>query len=40
MKEKEMKQIAAWIDLVFTKKAEVATIKRDVLALCKKFPTP
>jgi glycine/serine hydroxymethyltransferase len=35
MKEKEMKIIARLIDAVL---AENKNVKRDVLALCKKFP--
>lgn len=40
MKEKEMKIIAGWINGVLTEKENTNTIKRAVLALCKKFPMP
>jgi len=38
MKEKEMKQIAGLINDTLTKKRPVATIRKEVLKLCKKFP--
>lgn len=37
MKEREMKQIAGWIDAGLTKKKKYATIKKEVLEFLKKF---
>lgn len=38
MKEKEMKKIAEFIDATLLKKSPAIKIKKEVLALCKKFP--
>lgn len=40
MKEKEMKQIAQWIHRLIDEKESPAKIRKEVLALCKKFPLP
>src|SRR3990167_11217193 len=40
MKEKEMKQIAAWINEVIENPGNVKKIKKEVTVLCKKFPLP
>ena len=40
MKEKEMKMIAGWIHRLIDKKESPAKIRKEVLALCKKFPLP
>lgn len=40
MKEKEMKQIAAWIHRLIDKKESPEKIRKEVVALCKKFPLP
>jgi glycine hydroxymethyltransferase len=41
MKEKQMRQIAEWMDTVITGRADAklkARVKRDVAKLCRKFP--
>lgn len=40
MKEGEMKQIAEWIDAVLLQKQTPEDVRKEVLALCKKFPFP
>ncbi|MEK7566779.1 MAG: serine hydroxymethyltransferase [Patescibacteria group bacterium] len=40
MKEKEMKQIALWIDGVLKNSLSPASVKREVARLVKKFPIP
>jgi len=40
MKEKEMKQIAAWINEVISNPKSAAKVKREIAALCKRFPLP
>lgn len=40
MKEKEMKQIAAWINEVISDSKSVKKIRGEVKNLCKKFPLP
>ena len=40
MKEKEMKQIANWIDLVLGEPARAAQVKKEVATFCRKFPLP
>ena len=40
MKEKEMKQIAAWINEVISKPAAAKKINGEIKKLCKKFPLP
>ena len=40
MKEIEMKRIAAWIHRLIDEKEPPAKIRKEVLALCKKFPLP
>ncbi|MEK7635869.1 MAG: serine hydroxymethyltransferase [Patescibacteria group bacterium] len=37
MKEKEIRQIAGWIDAVLTKRKNYASIKKEVLAFLRKF---
>ena len=38
MKEPEMQQIAKWIDEVLSKKRTPDEVRKDVLAMCEKFP--
>lgn len=38
MKEKEMKQIAVWIDAALTKRGILKNIKKEVSRLCRRFP--
>jgi glycine hydroxymethyltransferase len=40
MKEKEMKQIAEWINEVIIDPKKASKIKKEVAAVCKKFPLP
>jgi glycine hydroxymethyltransferase len=40
MKEKEMKVIAHWIHRLVDSKEPPAKIKKEVVALCKKFKLP
>jgi len=40
MKEKEMKMIAGWIHRLIDSKESSVKIRKEVLALCKKFPLP
>ncbi len=40
MKEKEMKQIAAWINEVIANPKSVKKVREEVKKLCKKFPLP
>lgn len=40
MKEKEMNKIAKWIREVVIDKRDVKQVKKEVTALCKKFPVP
>lgn len=40
MKEKEMKKIAEWIHRLIDGKEAPKAIKKEVVALCKKFPLP
>jgi glycine hydroxymethyltransferase len=40
MKEKQMKQIAAWINEVITNPKAAPRIKKEVAKLCKQFPLP
>lgn len=40
MKEKETRQIAKWIYRVLVKNETLASIKKEVEKLCKKFPAP
>src|SRR3989344_2294801 len=40
MKEKEMKQIAAWINEVISKPASTKKVREEIKRLCKKFPLP
>ena len=40
MKEKEMRQIAAWINQVISNPSSVKKIREEVKKLCKKFPLP
>jgi glycine hydroxymethyltransferase len=39
-KEKEMRQIATWMQAVLMQKAQTKTIRKQVSALTKKFPLP
>lgn len=38
MKEREMRQIAAWVDRLLSKSEDPAKIRKEVEALCRKFP--
>lgn len=40
MKEKEMRQIASWIDEIISNPMSVKIIREEVEKLCKKFPLP
>ena len=40
MKEKEMKQIASWINEVISQKKSPKKIKEEIKKFCKKFPLP
>ncbi len=40
MKEKEMKQIAKWINEVISKSTAAKKVKQEIKALCRKFPLP
>ena len=40
MKEKEMKQIASWINEVISQKKSPEKIKEEIKKFCKKFPLP
>ncbi|MDP2629725.1 MAG: serine hydroxymethyltransferase [Candidatus Harrisonbacteria bacterium] len=40
MKVKEMKMIASWIEAVINRKRKPQAVKKEVVALCKKFPLP
>lgn len=40
MKEKEMKQIASWINRVLSDKKSVKKVRQEVKKLCLKFPLP
>lgn len=40
MREKEMKEIAAWIDEVITNPASAKMIRGEIKKLCKRFPLP
>jgi glycine hydroxymethyltransferase len=40
MKEKEMKMIGTWIAKVLKNELSAAEVKKEVMALCKRFPIP
>ena len=40
MKEKEMRQIALWINKVISKPKAYLTVRKEVKKLCKRFPLP
>jgi len=40
MKEKEMKQIAFWINQVISNSKSIPKIRKEIKSLCKKFPLP
>jgi len=40
MKEKEMKQIAGWINEVISNQKSVKKVREEIKKLCKKFPLP
>ncbi|MBI2577324.1 MAG: serine hydroxymethyltransferase, partial [Candidatus Wildermuthbacteria bacterium] len=40
MKEKEMKQIASWINEAISNPSSAPKVKKEVKALCKQFPIP
>jgi len=40
MKEKEMKQIALWINGVISNPKSILSVRREIKKLCRKFPLP
>lgn len=40
LKEKDMKRIASWLDRLLTKDEMASRVRREVEALCRKFPIP